>query len=98
MSKTALDEAAVREAVRAFRDAGVEAVAVCFLYSFLDTAHEAAARRIVSEEFPEAFVCTSHEVAPEFREFERLSTTVINAYLARFAIEVDTGVPLNRQR
>jgi N-methylhydantoinase A len=79
--ETALDTAAVREAVRALRDAGVEAIAVCFLYSFLDTAHEAAARRIVSEEFPEAFVCTSHEVAPEFREFERLSTTVVNAYL-----------------
>jgi N-methylhydantoinase A len=79
--ETALDEAAVREAVRALRDAGVGAVAICFLYSFLDSAHETAARRIVSEEFPEAFVCTSHEVAPEFREFERLSTTVVNAYL-----------------
>jgi N-methylhydantoinase A/oxoprolinase/acetone carboxylase beta subunit len=63
----------VREAVRAFRDAGVGAVAVCFLYSSLDTAHEAAARYIVSEEFPQAFVCTSHEVTAEFREFERLS-------------------------
>jgi N-methylhydantoinase A len=40
-----------------------------------------AARRIVSEEFPEAFVCASHEVAPEFREYERLSTTVVNAFL-----------------
>src|SRR5215467_1833877 len=79
--QTALDEAAVREAVRVLRDAGVAAVAVCFLYSFLDPAHEAAARRIVAEEFPEAFVCASHEVAPEFREYERLSTTVVNAYL-----------------
>ena len=76
-----LDEAAVRSAARALRDAGVEAVAICFLYSFVDTAHEAAAERIVSEEFPNAFVCTSHEVAPEFREYERLSTTVVNAYL-----------------
>ena len=76
-----LDEAAVRSAARALRDAGVEAVAICFLYSFVDTAHEAAAERIVSEEFPNAFVCTSHEVAPEFREYERLSTTLVNAYL-----------------
>ena len=79
--QTALDEAAVREAVRVLRDAGVAAVAICFLYSFLDPAHEQAARRIVAEEFPEAFVCASHEVAPEFREYERLSTTVVNACL-----------------
>ena len=79
--ETALDEAAVRDAVRVLRDANVEAVAICFLYSFLDAAHEEAARRIVTEEFPEAFVCASHEVAPEFREYERLSTTVVNAYL-----------------
>jgi N-methylhydantoinase A len=76
-----LDEAAVREAVRALRAAGVKGVAICFLYSFLETAHEAAAQRIVAEEFPEAFVCASHQVAPEFREYERLSTTVVNAYL-----------------
>jgi N-methylhydantoinase A len=79
--ETPLDEAAVRAAARALREAGVKGVAICFLYAFLDTAHEAAARRIVSEEFPEAFVCASHEVAPEFREYERLSTTVVNAYL-----------------
>ena len=79
--ETALDEVAVRSAVRALRQAGVEAVAICFLYSFLDPTHEAAARRIVREELPEAFFCASHEVAPEFREYERLSTTVVNAYL-----------------
>jgi N-methylhydantoinase A len=79
--ETALDEGAVRDAVRALRNAGVKGIAICFLYSFLDTAHEAAARRIVAEEFPEAFVCASYEVAPEFREYERLSTTVVNAYL-----------------
>jgi N-methylhydantoinase A len=79
--ETALDEAAVRNAVHVLRDARVEAVAICFLYSFLDSTHEQAACRIVSEEFPEAFVCASHEVAPEFREYERLSTTVVNAYL-----------------
>src|SRR6516162_2673022 len=79
--ETPLDKAAVRDAVRVLRNAGVTAVAVCFLYAFVDAAHEAAARRIVGEEFPEAFVCASHEVAPEFREYERLSTTVVNAYL-----------------
>ncbi|HZT88707.1 MAG TPA: hydantoinase/oxoprolinase family protein, partial [Stellaceae bacterium] len=79
--ETPLDETAVRNAARVLREAGVKAVAICFLYSFLDPAHEAAARRIVAAEFPDAFVCASHEVAPEFREYERLSTTVVNAYL-----------------
>ena len=79
--ETRLDEQALREAVRALRDAGVEAVAVCFLYGFVRTEHEAIARRIVAEEFPEAFACVSHDVAPEFREYERMSTTVVNAYL-----------------
>lgn len=76
-----LDEAAFRVAVRRLRDAGVAAVAVCFLYSFLRTDHEETARRILAEEFPAGFACVSHEVAPEFREFERMSTTVLNAYL-----------------
>lgn len=76
-----LDEAALRAAVRELRGAGVKGVAICFLYSFLDPAHEAAARRIVAEELPDAFVCASYEVAPEFREYERLSTAVVNTYL-----------------
>jgi len=79
--ETALDEQAVREAARALKAAGVKAVAICFLYAFVRPEHEAAARRILAEEFPEAFATTSHEIAPEFREFERLSTAVVNAYL-----------------
>jgi N-methylhydantoinase A len=79
--ETRLDEQAVREAVRALRKAGVEAVAICFLYGFVRPAHEEIARRIVAEEFPAAFTCTGHEVAPEFREYERMSTAVVNAYL-----------------
>jgi N-methylhydantoinase A len=79
--ETPLDEAALRDAVRQLRGAGVQAIAVCFLYSFVNTAHEDAARRILAEEFPDGFFCTSHEIAPEFREFERMSTAVVNAYL-----------------
>jgi N-methylhydantoinase A len=79
--ETPLDEAAFRAAVRRLRDAGAQAVAVCFLYGFVRTAHEESARRILSEEFPEAFARVSHEVAPEFREFERMSTVVVNACL-----------------
>ncbi|MBX6374644.1 MAG: hydantoinase/oxoprolinase family protein [Acetobacteraceae bacterium] len=79
--ETALDEQAVREAARALKRAGVQAVAICFLYSFVRPEHEATARRILAEEFPEAFITASHEIAPEFREYERLSTAVVNAYL-----------------
>lgn len=78
---TPLDEEAVRTAARALRDAKVEAVAICFLYAFINPTHEQAAKRILTEEMPDAFICASHEIAPEFREFERLSTTTVNAYL-----------------
>jgi N-methylhydantoinase A len=77
----ALDHAAVREAARKLHMAGVGAVAIAFLYSFARPEHEEAAKRIIEEECPDAFVCASHEIAPEFREFERLSTAVVNAYL-----------------
>ncbi len=79
--EVALDEPGVRAASRQLRETGVDAVAVCFLYSFVDPAHEAAAARILAEVFPTAFASISYAVAPEFREFERLSTTVVNAYL-----------------
>lgn len=78
---TPLDEGAVRDAARALRDAGVEAVAICFLYAFVNPVHEQAAKRILAEELPGVFLCASHEIAPEFREFERLSTATVNAYL-----------------
>ena len=79
--ETVLDEDAVRLAAHALRAAGVEAVAVCFLYGFVRPEHEQAALRILGEEFPAAYACAGHAVAPEFREYERLSTTVVNAYL-----------------
>ncbi|MGD9805234.1 MAG: hydantoinase/oxoprolinase family protein [Hyphomicrobiaceae bacterium] len=79
--ETPLDEDAVRRASRELKAAGVEAVAVMFLYAYLDPRHEVRVREIVMEEFPEAFVTCSHEVAPEFREFERLTTVAVNAYL-----------------
>ena len=76
-----LDESAARAVVRSLARAGVEAIAVCFLYSYVDPRHEQTIRRIVAEECPEIFVTCSHEVAPEFREYERLSTVAVNAYL-----------------
>ena len=79
--ETPLDEAAVRRAAITLRDAGVQAVAICFLYGFIRPEHEAGALAIVAEELPGVFICASHQVAPEFREFERMSTAVVNAYL-----------------
>ncbi|MCE7028886.1 hydantoinase/oxoprolinase family protein [Jiella avicenniae] len=79
--ETPLDEAAVRRAAKAFAQEGVTAVAIAFLYAFANPEHEQAAKAIVAEELPDAFICASHEIAPEFREFERLSTATVNAYL-----------------
>lgn len=79
--ETPLDEEAVRAAIAKLKDDGVEAIAVAFLYSFVYPHHEKRVREIAAEIFPEAFVSCSHEVAPEFREYERLSTVVVNAAL-----------------
>jgi N-methylhydantoinase A/oxoprolinase/acetone carboxylase beta subunit len=76
-----LDEEGVRGAARALRAERVEAIAVCFLFSYLNAAHESRARAIVQEEFPDCFVCTSAEVAPQFREFERFTTALLNAFV-----------------
>ena len=102
-----LDEEKAREQVRALKEAGVEAVAVCFLFSFLNPEHEARVAEIVREEFPEAFLSVSSEVLPQYREYERFSTVCLNAYIgpkvASYvrrledelrALEVRTGVHL----
>jgi N-methylhydantoinase A len=98
----ALDEAQVREAALAFRDAGLDAVAICFLHAYANPAHEQRAKEIVREVLPAAYISISSEVLPEFREYERLSTTVLNAavgprmarYLDRFLDRVkQLGVP-----
>jgi len=78
---TPLDEAAVRAAARTLKAANVKAVAVSFLYGFLRPDHEMRAVAILREELPDAFISAGHAIAPEFREYERLSTVVLNAYL-----------------
>ncbi|MEX0344345.1 MAG: hydantoinase/oxoprolinase family protein [Rhizobiaceae bacterium] len=76
-----LDEDAVRLAARELKAAGVASIAICFLFSFLDPSHEDRARVIVLEEHPEAFVTTSASVSPQFREFERFTTTALNSFI-----------------
>jgi N-methylhydantoinase A len=78
---TPLDEAAVRRAAEELAEAGVESVAICFLFSYLAPEHEARAAAIVREVMPEAFVTTSASVSPQFREFERFTTTLINGFV-----------------
>src|SRR4029079_16495016 len=63
------------------KEAGVESVAVCFLFSFLEPKHEARVAEIVREEFPDAFLSVSSEVVPQYREYERFSTVCLNAYI-----------------
>jgi N-methylhydantoinase A/oxoprolinase/acetone carboxylase beta subunit len=76
-----LDEPAVREAARQLKIEGVDAIAVCFLFSYIDSAHEERAKAIIEEEFPECFVTTSASIAPQFREFERFTTAAMNAFI-----------------
>ncbi|SDP60631.1 N-methylhydantoinase A [Rhodoferax sp. OV413] len=76
-----LDEAAVRELARELRGKEVEAVAVLLLHSYRNPAHEQRVKQILQEEIPGAFVCASHELSQEYREFERVSTAVANAYV-----------------
>ncbi|MFQ5554174.1 MAG: hydantoinase/oxoprolinase family protein [Acidimicrobiia bacterium] len=76
-----LDEDAARVAIREISDRGVTSLAVCFLHSYLNPVHERRFAELVSEEAPQIVVSLSAEVSPQFREYERTSTTVVNAYL-----------------
>lgn len=76
-----LDEDEVRAAVRKMKQDKVEAIAVCFLFSFLNPAHERRVKEIIKEEYPEAYISLSSEVLPQFREYERFTTTGLNAYI-----------------
>ena len=77
---TPLDEAEVYSALEHLRGVGVEAVAVCLLFSFVNPVHERRVRDIIHEIDPDLFVTLSSDVLPQVREFERVSTTVVNAY------------------
>lgn len=88
----ALDEEALRQIAGEFRRDGVTAVAICLLHAYRNPVHELRARDIIQAAMPDAFICLSSEVLPEFREYERFSTTTLNAkvgpnmerYLGRF--------------
>jgi N-methylhydantoinase A len=79
--ETPLDEGELREVVRELREEGVAAVAVGFVNSYLNPVHEQRARQVLEEELPGVFITVSSDLFPQFREFERFTTTAINAFV-----------------
>ena len=76
-----LTDAEVERVVSALKDTGAESVAVCFLHSYRDATHEQRVEKALTQRLPDLFVSRSSRVAPEFREYERFSTAVINAFI-----------------
>ena len=79
--RLALDVDGLRQQVEYLRSEGVDSVAICFLFSFLNPEHEREAERIVREMLPDAYVSVSSAILPQIKEFDRLSTTALNAYV-----------------
>ena len=76
-----LDEAGVLAAARSLKEEAVEAVAVCFLFSYLNPEHEERAKAILERELPGVFVVTSSSISPQFREYERFTTACLCAFI-----------------
>ena len=79
--ETPLDPASLAAAIAVLKREPVEAVAVCYLHAWRDPSHERATREAVERELPGVYVSLSAEVLPQIKEFERVSTTVVNAYV-----------------
>ena len=88
-----LDEAELERLVPILRREGVEALAILFLHSYRNPAHELQAKRYFAEHCPDLFITVSHELSQEYREFERASTTAANAYVgprvSHYLAEID---------
>jgi N-methylhydantoinase A len=91
-----LDREAVRRAARELAAEGVQSIAVCYLFSFMNPAHEHDTRKLIEAELPGVHVSLSSEVLPRVREWPRLSTTLVNAYLepvlVRYIDDLDSGL------
>src|SRR6516164_7916886 len=79
---TPLDGQSLGDAIAAIRNAGVTSVAICFLHSYRNPAHEIAAAERIARELPDVSVSRSSDVLPQIKEYERVSTTVVNAAVA----------------
>jgi N-methylhydantoinase A len=82
---TPLDEAGMLGAVKKLTEAGVESLAIVFLHAYANPAHEKAAVAAIAKAFPDLYLSASYAVSPEIREYERTSTTVINAFVKPLA-------------
>lgn len=76
-----LDEAALEQALSTLEQEGVEGLAVCFLFAYLNPAHEQRVAERIRARFPDMYLSLSHEILPQIKEFDRLSTTVVNSYV-----------------
>src|SRR5438445_3788816 len=90
--RTPLDEADARRAIRALAERGVTTLAICLLHAYLNPLHERRLAALVAEEAPHVTVTLSHDVSPTFREYERTSTTVVNAYVMSIVREYLRGL------
>ena len=95
---TPLDKEAVRAAVKELVDAGVQAIAIAFIHAYRYPEHEKQAEEIAREEATGIFICSSHEVSPRFREYERFLTTAWNARVAPKAAEYLYGLAKDIQK
>ena len=84
---TPLAEEDVAACVQAFQQAGIDSIAICFLHAYANPVHELQAGEIINQLYPQASVSLSHQLVREWREYERTSTTVINAYIAPVVAE-----------
>ncbi|MRG84844.1 hydantoinase/oxoprolinase family protein [Salinibacillus xinjiangensis] len=78
---TPLDEVKTREQIKKLKEAKVDAIAVCFLFSFKNSTHENRVKEIIEEEYPDVFLSISNEILPQYREYERFSTVALNAFV-----------------
>jgi len=76
-----VDEVEVRAIAKKIGAGGFDAIAVCLLHSYANTAHEKRIGELLSEELPDLYISLSHEIMREYREYERISTTVVNSYV-----------------
>ena len=76
-----LDLDQLNELIEKLKKEDIEAIAICFLHSFVNPTHEEMVETIIKKEFPECFVSISSQILPQKREYERTSTTVINSYV-----------------
>ncbi|HXW27117.1 MAG TPA: hydantoinase/oxoprolinase family protein [Xanthobacteraceae bacterium] len=76
-----LDEASIRDAARYFRDAGITAIGVCLIHAYANPAHERRVAAIVAQDHPGCTLSLSCEVLPEYREYERAVTTLVDAFI-----------------